>query len=183
MLQIFHVWGSGRGERRLSFATDCRNRTESRRLTDPAARPLRCCCCDSHSALAPALAPALATLTLRLSVAVHSAPPGCRVQPGEDSPAAAAAWSRRSRQGQRVRSNACKRQRGKETQVVATLLEGGNDELGCSEKAFSNFCPFSGLVPLHNACSYGHYEVTELLLKVHTHTHRLTQSEGKLATT
>lgn len=24
----------------------------------------------------------------------------------------------------------------------------------------------SGLVPLHNACSYGHYEVTELLLKV-----------------
>lgn len=28
------------------------------------------------------------------------------------------------------------------------------------------FFPFSGLVPLHNACSYGHYEVTELLLKV-----------------
>lgn len=26
--------------------------------------------------------------------------------------------------------------------------------------------PYSGLVPLHNACSYGHYEVTELLLKV-----------------
>ncbi|OXB59005.1 hypothetical protein ASZ78_002489, partial [Callipepla squamata] len=25
---------------------------------------------------------------------------------------------------------------------------------------------YSGLVPLHNACSYGHYEVTELLLKV-----------------
>lgn len=24
----------------------------------------------------------------------------------------------------------------------------------------------SGLVPLHNACSYGHYEVTELLVKV-----------------
>jgi len=24
----------------------------------------------------------------------------------------------------------------------------------------------SGLVPLHNACSYGHYEVTELLIKV-----------------
>lgn len=23
----------------------------------------------------------------------------------------------------------------------------------------------SGLVPLHNACSYGHYEVTELLVK------------------
>lgn len=34
------------------------------------------------------------------------------------------------------------------------------------------FCFFfsSGLVPLHNACSYGHYEVTELLLKV-TQTH------------
>lgn len=32
-------------------------------------------------------------------------------------------------------------------------------------------CPSRGLVPLHNACSYGHYEVTELLLKVHTHTH------------
>lgn len=27
-------------------------------------------------------------------------------------------------------------------------------------------CLHSGLVPLHNACSYGHYEVTELLLKV-----------------
>ena len=26
--------------------------------------------------------------------------------------------------------------------------------------------PCSGLVPLHNACSYGHFEVTELLLKV-----------------
>ena len=25
----------------------------------------------------------------------------------------------------------------------------------------------SGLAPLHNACSYGHYEVTELLLKVY----------------
>ncbi len=25
---------------------------------------------------------------------------------------------------------------------------------------------YRGLVPLHNACSYGHYEVTELLLKV-----------------
>lgn len=24
---------------------------------------------------------------------------------------------------------------------------------------------FRGLVPLHNACSYGHYEVVELLLK------------------
>lgn len=28
--------------------------------------------------------------------------------------------------------------------------------------AVSGCC--SGLVPLHNACSYGHYEVTELLL-------------------
>ena len=25
---------------------------------------------------------------------------------------------------------------------------------------------FSGLVPLHNACSYGHYEVTQLLIEV-----------------
>lgn len=30
----------------------------------------------------------------------------------------------------------------------------------------STLFPYSGLVPLHNACSYGHYEVTELLLKV-----------------
>lgn len=29
----------------------------------------------------------------------------------------------------------------------------------------SNVLFFSGLVPLHNACSYGHYEVTELLVK------------------
>jgi len=30
-----------------------------------------------------------------------------------------------------------------------------------------NICVFCrGLVPLHNACSYGHFEVTELLLKV-----------------
>lgn len=26
-------------------------------------------------------------------------------------------------------------------------------------------CLCSGLVPLHNACSYGHYEVTEMLVK------------------
>ena len=26
----------------------------------------------------------------------------------------------------------------------------------------------SGLVPLHNACSYGHYEVTQLLIEVFT---------------
>ena len=31
--------------------------------------------------------------------------------------------------------------------------------------AAKRFCSFRGLVPLHNACSYGHYEVTELLLK------------------
>ena len=31
------------------------------------------------------------------------------------------------------------------------------------------FCLLSsGLVPLHNACSYGHFEVTEMLLKVNT---------------
>lgn len=29
-----------------------------------------------------------------------------------------------------------------------------------------NIILFSGLVPLHNACSYGHFEVTELLIKV-----------------
>ena len=29
-----------------------------------------------------------------------------------------------------------------------------------------DFFIFSGLVPLHNACSYGHFEVTELLIKV-----------------
>lgn len=27
------------------------------------------------------------------------------------------------------------------------------------------FFNYSGLVPLHNACSYGHYEVTELLVR------------------
>lgn len=33
-------------------------------------------------------------------------------------------------------------------------------------KNFNCFMLFSsGLVPLHNACSYGHYEVTELLVK------------------
>uniref|UniRef100_A0A3Q2GK49 Poly [ADP-ribose] polymerase n=1 Tax=Cyprinodon variegatus TaxID=28743 RepID=A0A3Q2GK49_CYPVA len=32
-------------------------------------------------------------------------------------------------------------------------------------KQFLMFIFSSGLVPLHNACSYGHYEVTELLLK------------------
>ena len=28
-----------------------------------------------------------------------------------------------------------------------------------------NFFNFSGLVPLHNACSFGHYEITELLVQ------------------
>lgn len=32
-----------------------------------------------------------------------------------------------------------------------------------TDKYFFNI--FSGLVPLHNACSYGHYEVAELLVK------------------
>lgn len=30
---------------------------------------------------------------------------------------------------------------------------------------FNFFFHFRGLVPLHNACSYGHYEVTELLVR------------------
>jgi len=30
---------------------------------------------------------------------------------------------------------------------------------------FCFLCPTRRLVPLHNACSYGHYEVVELLLK------------------
>lgn len=30
---------------------------------------------------------------------------------------------------------------------------------------FFFFLYFSGLVPLHNACSYGHYEVAELLVR------------------
>ena len=30
-------------------------------------------------------------------------------------------------------------------------------------------CFLRGLVPLHNACSYGHYEVTELLVKHGAH--------------
>lgn len=35
---------------------------------------------------------------------------------------------------------------------------GRNDPSLCS-------CSSSGLVPLHNACSYGHYEVAELLVR------------------
>ena len=31
--------------------------------------------------------------------------------------------------------------------------------------AFNIFSLISGLVPLHNACSYGHYEVAELLVR------------------
>lgn len=30
---------------------------------------------------------------------------------------------------------------------------------------YSLFFNYSGLVPLHNACSYGHFEVTEMLIK------------------
>jgi len=41
--------------------------------------------------------------------------------------------------------------------VVELLLKHGAD-VHAKDKG--------GLVPLHNACSYGHYEVTELLLKV-----------------
>lgn len=33
-------------------------------------------------------------------------------------------------------------------------------------KMIMNVSICSGLVPLHNACSYGHYEVAELLVKV-----------------
>jgi len=40
--------------------------------------------------------------------------------------------------------------------VVQFLLEHGA-EVYAADKG--------GLVPLHNACSYGHYEVTELLVK------------------
>ena len=31
---------------------------------------------------------------------------------------------------------------------------------------YNDISHYSGLVPLHNACSYGHYEVAELLLEV-----------------
>lgn len=31
--------------------------------------------------------------------------------------------------------------------------------------AINTFSLISGLVPLHNACSYGHYEVAELLVR------------------
>lgn len=41
--------------------------------------------------------------------------------------------------------------------VVQLLLQHGAD-VHAKDKG--------GLVPLHNACSYGHFEVTELLLKV-----------------
>ena len=33
---------------------------------------------------------------------------------------------------------------------------------------YGNISYNRGLVPLHNACSYGHYEVAELLLEVVT---------------
>ncbi len=41
--------------------------------------------------------------------------------------------------------------------VIELLLKYGGD-VHAKDKG--------GLVPLHNACSYGHYEVTEKLLKV-----------------
>ncbi|OXB84069.1 UNVERIFIED_CONTAM: hypothetical protein H355_012187, partial [Colinus virginianus] len=46
----------------------------------------------------------------------------------------------------------------------------GKDKVVLSSKNHLNkfvicLLSYSGLVPLHNACSYGHYEVTELLLK------------------
>jgi hypothetical protein len=34
-------------------------------------------------------------------------------------------------------------------------------------------CFYRGLVPLHNACSYGHYEVAELLVKVCTNNYNV----------
>lgn len=51
----------------------------------------------------------------------------------------------------------------------------------CNEKSSAFFVFFSrGLVPLHNACSYGHYEVTELLLKVQTHIHPVSEYTGSV---
>ena len=35
-----------------------------------------------------------------------------------------------------------------------------------NDTKYVSFQYYSGLVPLHNACSYGHFEVTEMLLKV-----------------
>ena len=40
------------------------------------------------------------------------------------------------------------------------------DMLCCSHVHVPVCSLCSGLVPLHNACSYGHFDVTELLLKV-----------------
>ena len=62
--------------------------------------------------------------------------------------------------------------------ISATLLQIENDQVfvvffvlqytvileNCSR--FSSHSHFRGLVPLHNACSYGHYEVTQLLIEV-----------------
>lgn len=39
------------------------------------------------------------------------------------------------------------------------------NQLGKSVDLLINYVFSSGLVPLHNACSYGHFEVTELLVK------------------
>lgn len=40
-----------------------------------------------------------------------------------------------------------------------------NCERSCPDTHMCTHYPCSGLVPLHNACSYGHYEVAELLVK------------------
>lgn len=46
-----------------------------------------------------------------------------------------------------------------EPKIVRVLhLHVSSEDLTCS-------CSCSGLVPLHNACSYGHYEVAELLVR------------------
>lgn len=53
---------------------------------------------------------------------------------------------------------------------IKSLLESSVTYLNCSSCVslifWTLFFLFRGLVPLHNACSYGHFEVTEMLLKV-----------------
>ena len=45
--------------------------------------------------------------------------------------------------------------------MLHVLLNYLSEEISTDAISFS----FRGLVPLHNACSYGHFEVTEMLLK------------------
>lgn len=90
-------------------------------------------------------------LTGFLSLAVYTAAPGCWVQPGPHCSAPPSAWGWCSRQGQRVRLF---------FSLLSFVL------LSISHDTNQSVLSGSGLVPLHNACSYGHYEVTELLLKV-----------------